>query len=97
MVETTDPNKIIAGLGVAILALGGLWRLGVWFRDAPVKPDPWSAEIEASLQREDATPVCHRCLNPHSNAAWFCDIVAPPWVLITIGCPMCMFFPRAKF
>ncbi len=73
MVEITDPNKIVAGLGVAGLLLGGLWRLGVWVRSSPVKPNPWSAEIEASLQAEDATPICHRCLTPHSNVAWFCE------------------------
>ncbi len=73
MVETADPNKIVAGLGVAGLLLGGFWRLTVWVRNAPVKPDPWSSEIEASLQAEDATPICHRCLTPHSNEAWFCE------------------------
>ena len=72
-VETTDPNKIVAGLGVAGLLLGGLWRLAAWVRSAPVKPEPWGAEIEASLQAEDATPICHRCLYPHSETAWFCE------------------------
>jgi hypothetical protein len=57
MVETSDPNKIIAGLALAGLSLAGLWRLCVWVGNASVKPDPWSTEIEASLHGENATSM----------------------------------------
>ena len=73
MVETTNPNQIVAGLGVAGLILAALWRLAASIWNTPVTPDPWSAEIEASLQGADALPICHRCLAPHSNEAWFCE------------------------
>lgn len=73
MIETSDPYQVVAGLGVAGLMLAALWRVVVWFCNTPVKPNPWSAEIEASLHTDDATPICHRCLTPHSDAAWFCE------------------------
>jgi len=73
MAETNDPNQFVAVLGVAGLSLAAFWRLILWVRAATPKPEPWGAEVEASLQSEDATPICHRCLTPHSNAAWFCE------------------------
>ena len=73
MVESNDPNLTVATLGVAGLLLAAVWRLILWVRAATPKPEPWGAEIEASVQAEDATPVCHRCLTPHSDVAWFCE------------------------
>jgi hypothetical protein len=73
MVETSDPNQMVAGLGVIGLLIFAFWRLILWVRAATPKPEPWGAEIEAALQSDDATPVCHRCLTPHSNTAWFCE------------------------
>jgi len=73
MVEINDPNQIVAWLGVAGLSLAAFWLLILWVRAARPKPEPWGEEIEASLQAEDATPICHRCLTPHSNVAWFCE------------------------
>jgi hypothetical protein len=73
MVKTIDPNLLVAEIAVAGLALAGLWRLMVWVRTTPVKPDPWSAEIEASLHQADATPICHRCLSPYADDVWFCE------------------------
>jgi hypothetical protein len=73
MVESNDPNSIVAGLGVIGMMLAAFWRLILWVRAATPGPEPWGVEIEASLQAEDAVPVCHRCLTPHSNIAWFCE------------------------
>jgi hypothetical protein len=72
MFATSDPDLMVAQIAIGGLVLAGLWRIVVWIRTAPIKPDPWSAEIETSLQAEDATPICHHCLTPHSNTAWFC-------------------------
>jgi len=72
MPETSDPNLIVGELAIGGFVLVGLWRLIVWIRDAPSTPDPWSAEIEESLQQADATPICHRCLTPHQADARFC-------------------------
>jgi hypothetical protein len=73
MFATSDPDLTVAQIAIGGLVLAGLWRAVVWVRTAPTKPNPWGEEIEASLQAEDATPICHRCLTPHSNAAWFCE------------------------
>lgn len=73
MSQSNDPNLTVAGLGVVVLLLAAFWRLILWVRAATPKPEPWGAEIEASLQAEDTTPICHRCLTPHSDAAWFCE------------------------
>ena len=70
---TSDPNLIVGELASSGLVLVGLWRLFVWIRDAPSTPNPWSVEIEESLQQADATPICHRCLTPHQTDARFCE------------------------
>jgi len=69
----SNANLTIGALAIGGFILVGLWRLIVSIRDAPSTPDPWSAEIAASLEQPDATPICHRCLAPHSNQAWFCE------------------------
>ena len=50
MVETNDSNLIVAGLGVIVVMLAAMWRLILWVRAATPGPEPWGAEIEASLQ-----------------------------------------------
>ena len=73
MIETSDPDLIVAELALAGLVLAGLWRFAAWVCATPITPDPWGAEITASLEQPDATPICHRCLTPYSNDAWFCE------------------------
>jgi hypothetical protein len=67
-----DPNLVVGEFGLGALAVAALWCLIVWVRNAPFTPDPWSVEIEESLQQADATPICHRCLTPHQADARFC-------------------------
>ena len=40
--------------------------------DHPQAPNPWSPEIEQSIQSEDAMPVCVRCFTPQEHHNWFC-------------------------
>ena len=65
------------GLLVMLVAVvvGGLafYRLILWVRAAPTKPDPWSAELETSVQGPDAVPVCHHCFTPCPQRGWFCE------------------------
>jgi hypothetical protein len=72
MGATSDPNMIVAGLGLAGLAVAAFWRFLVWIRDAPVTPDPWDAEVEQELSDPDAAEVCPHCLTEQPPTAWFC-------------------------
>ena len=69
---TSDPNLIVGGFGLGLLALAALWRLIVWVREAPLTPDPWDAEVEQKLQEPEAREICHRCLTPQEPDQWFC-------------------------
>lgn len=73
MLETSDPNQVVAGLGVVFLLLAGMWRFITWVREAPQKPDPWDAEIERQLEEPEALEICHRCFNPQPPNGWFCE------------------------
>jgi len=68
----SDPNEIVGGLGVGLLLLAGLWRFIGWIRDAPVRPDPWDAEIEQKLEDPEIREVCRHCSTPQEPGAWFC-------------------------
>jgi hypothetical protein len=72
MVVTSDPNLIVGGYGLGLLALAVLWQLIAWVREAPPTPDPWDAEVERKLQEPETREICHRCLTPHEPGTWFC-------------------------
>jgi ribosomal protein L40E len=73
MFVTSDPNQMVAGLGVGFLLFAGLWRFIIWIREAPQKPDPWDAEVERKLEEPEAVEVCHHCLTRQPPNAWFCE------------------------
>ncbi|MGA9452434.1 MAG: zinc ribbon domain-containing protein [Verrucomicrobiia bacterium] len=72
MFGTSDPYQVIGGLAIGGLMLAGLWRLIVWVREAPTKPDPWDAEVEQHLSEPEAEEICPHCLTPQPSTAWFC-------------------------
>jgi ribosomal protein L40E len=72
MIAASDPNLIVGGFGLGLLALAAFWRLIVWVREAPRTPDPWDAEVEQKLQEPEAREICHRCMTPQEPDAWFC-------------------------
>ena len=72
MIAASDPNMIIAGFAVGGLVLAVFWRFIVWIRDAPVKPDPWDAEMEQKLSEPEAQEVCPHCFTEQPPTAWFC-------------------------
>jgi ribosomal protein L40E len=73
MFGASNPNQMVAGLGVVFLLLAGLWRLIAWVREAPPKPDPWDADVERKLEEPDSVEVCHHCLTRQPPNAWFCE------------------------
>ena len=72
MTPASDPNSIVANIGLAVLALAALWRFFRWVREAPVRPDPWDAELEQKLSDPEAVEVCPHCLTEQPPTAWFC-------------------------
>jgi len=64
---------MVAGLGLFFLLLAGLWRFILWIREAPLKADPWDAEVERKLEEPEAVEVCHHCLTRQPSNAWFCE------------------------
>ncbi|HUA68361.1 MAG TPA: zinc ribbon domain-containing protein [Candidatus Saccharimonadales bacterium] len=67
-----DPNLIVGGFGLGLLALAVLWRLITWVRDAPPTPDPWDAQVEQQIHQPDAQEICPHCSAPQEPGAWFC-------------------------
>ena len=41
-------------------------------REAPIKPDPWDAEVEQQLSEPETAEICPRCLTQQPPTAWFC-------------------------
>ena len=73
MFAASDPDLFVAQIAIGGLVLGGFWRVIVWVRNAPVRPDPWDAGFEQKMQ-DPATPqTCHHCSAPQPPGAWFCE------------------------
>lgn len=68
-----EPETVVGVLAIVVICAVALYRLFVWFRDAPISPDPWSQEITQSLDEPDAVQVCHRCFTPQPPGQWFCE------------------------
>lgn len=78
---TSGPRGRETLVGVfAILGLLGVavWRLVKWFIRTKPMPDPWDETVAAELEKEDAAPLCSRCLSPHSELANFCPECGTP-------------------
>ncbi|TAK98552.1 MAG: hypothetical protein EPO07_11860 [Verrucomicrobia bacterium] len=69
-----DKSELLAvTIGLAVLGGFSFWRLLLWIKSAPVKPDPWDAATEAAVQSEEAVQVCHHCLSEVPPGQWFCE------------------------
>ncbi len=73
-----DPTTVVGVLGIAILLCLVLWRLFRWLFSGPPQPDPWSEEVAAEIAKDDAVPLCHRCLAPHDSQVDFCPDCGAP-------------------
>jgi hypothetical protein len=73
MFAVSDPDLFVAQIAIGGLVLAGFWRLIVWVRNAPIRPDPWDAEFEQKMQDPDTPETCHHCSTPQPPGAWFCS------------------------
>jgi hypothetical protein len=55
MFGTSDPNQIVAGLGVGFLLLARLWRFILWVRESPQKNG--NIQHRTPINREQASNV----------------------------------------
>lgn len=49
-----------------------IYRLSRWIMECPATSNPWGNEIEESLNRWEALPLCDKCLTPQEHDGWFC-------------------------
>ena len=73
-----DPATRGGILAIVILLCIGLWRLIRWLLSGTPLPDPWSDEVAAEIAKDDAVPLCHRCLAPHESSVDFCPDCGAP-------------------
>ncbi len=73
MFAASNPDLFVAQIAIGGLVLAGFWRLIVWVRNAPVRPDPWDAGFEQKMQDPDTPETCHHCSTPQPPGAWFCE------------------------
>ena len=69
----SDPELSIRILAVAALACYGAWALRQWVLKGPTPPDPWDETIASEIEKDEAIPLCHRCLTPYDSSTDFCS------------------------
>ena len=75
---TSEPEKLVGVLAVVGLLGFAAWRGVRWLFQTQPPPDPWDAQVAADIAKDDAIPLCHHCLAPHSDAADFCPECGTP-------------------
>lgn len=63
------PGEMLLMLGILCAAIYCAAR---WVRSAPITADPWGAEVDRTIREPETPALCHRCLTPQKDNAWFC-------------------------
>jgi len=66
------PEETVGALAVLGLIGAAIYGFCRWLMACPRTPDPWGADIEQAVEREEAVPVCPHCLTPQEHNGWFC-------------------------
>jgi hypothetical protein len=74
----SDPEQIVAVLGVVTLIGLAIWRMAQWLIQAQSPPDPWDAQVAEDITKDEAVPLCHHCLCPQSDEPDFCPECGTP-------------------
>ena len=73
MLAASNPDLFVAQIAICGLVLAGFWRLIVWVRNAPIRPDPWDSEYARKMEDPSTPQTCHHCSTPQPPGAWFCE------------------------
>jgi hypothetical protein len=74
----SQPEMLVAFLATIALGIFAIWKSWHSLRRTQPTPDPWDETITAEMEKPEATPLCHRCLQPHSDSADFCSECGAP-------------------
>jgi hypothetical protein len=73
MFGAMDSNLLVCEFGLMVVAVLLLWRLIAWVREAPIRADPWDAEVAQQLLNPEIQEICPHCSTPQPPGAWFCE------------------------
>jgi hypothetical protein len=62
----------LAVSGCILVAFAFVYVLAAWIRESAVKSDPWSEEVQPSIDSPEASEICPHCSMPQEPSAWFC-------------------------
>jgi len=74
----SNPETIVGLVAILGLAAAGIWLILRRLVNRPATPDPWDEQTARDMARDDAVPLCHRCLTPHADATDFCPECGAP-------------------
>jgi len=63
---------VLIGIVAGSVLFHCLWLFLQRLKVGPTTPDPWDDQVTEAMENDDAIPLCHHCLAPHSAAADFC-------------------------
>jgi hypothetical protein len=66
------PEGTILALAIVGLITGAVYGFFHWVFACPRTPDPWGADVEQEVEREEAVAVCPHCLTRQEHNGWFC-------------------------
>ena len=75
---TSGPEQLVGVLAILGALCVVAWKSGQWLFQTQPSPDPWDAQVAAEIAKDEAVPLCHHCLAPHSDAADFCPECGTP-------------------
>jgi hypothetical protein len=73
-----SPEGLVALLAIVTMVAISGWRLLSRWSNTPPTPDPWDAEMGAGRATAEAAPLCHQCLQPHTDGLDFCPACGAP-------------------
>lgn len=72
MILMSYRDATVVAVAVVIVLAFAVYRLVQHIRRLVPSPDPWEKEVEAAIEDESATSVCHRCFTEQEPNALFC-------------------------